>query len=312
MSNFRKALIFYNEKSGQSDRATQIGAIQSHFIAHSIDFEIIQVPLPPTAIDALIKQAVRSGADLVVAAGGDGTVAMIGSPLIDSDIPLGILPIGTGNLLAKELKIPMRFEKALEVITSETSEVFAIDTLNLNPQNYMMNLSVGISSTLMDETASEEKQRLGFFAYLKKFIKLLFRIKMDRFMIEIDGYSFSKTASEVIVANSRILAARLFEWPEDVILNDGKLDLFIIRAANLRDVIHFVTSVFTKYRIQYPIVDYYQFRNYCRISTKEPRKVQADGDAIGTTPLQINVKPQSLKIIVPSVKSIKSSKSNNH
>ena len=308
MSKFRKSIIFYNEKSGQSDAEFHINAIKSHFEKLSIPYEIITVPLPVSEIQDIITQGRQSGVDLIVAAGGDGTVSMVGSPLVNSDLVMGILPTGTGNLLAKELKIPMRFDKALEVITSDTSQSFAIDTLGLGNQNYFMNLSVGISSTIMDETASDEKQRLGFFAYFMHFIKLLFRIKMDRFSIEYDGHLITKSASEVIIANSRILAAEVFEWPEYVTLNDGKLDLFIIRAANLRDVLHFVTSVFSKYRIKYPIVDYYPFENYCRIITREPKKVQADGDTIGDTPIKVTVNSQSLKIIVPSIDAIRSSK----
>ena len=307
MSKFRKAIIFYNEKSGQSNVAFHIDAITSHFQKLSIDFEIINVPLPPSEIQSIIKERQQDGLDLVIAAGGDGTISMIGSPLVNSKIVMGILPIGTGNLLAKELKIPMRFEKALDVITSDKSELFTIDTFGLASQSFLMNLSVGISSTIMDETPSNEKQRLGFFAYLMHFIQLLFRIRMDRFTIEYDGHLISKSASEVIIANSRILAAELFEWPDYVSLNDGKLDLFIIRAANLRDVLHFIASVFTKYRIKYPIVDYYSFENYCQIETKEPRKTQADGDTIGETPIRVQVMPLSLNIIVPSLKNIRSS-----
>jgi YegS/Rv2252/BmrU family lipid kinase len=311
MSNFHNAIIFYNEKSGQSDAVFHNSAIKSHFQKSGIDFEIVNVPLPPAEIRNIIKQGQQHGLDLVVAAGGDGTVSMVGSSLINSTLLMGILPIGTGNLLAKELKIPMRFEKALETITSDKSELFTIDTFGLSDQFFLMNLSVGLSSTIMDETASDEKQRLGFFAYFMHFIKLLFRIKMDRFTIEYDGHLITKSASEVIIANSRLLAAELFEWPDYVTLNDGKLDLFIIRAANLRDVIHFVASVFTKYRIKYPIVDYYPFEDYCQIETKEPKKAQADGDTIGETPIRVKVMPQSLKIIVPSVKNIRSSNTGN-
>lgn len=310
MSKFHKALIFYNEKSGQSDAAEHYTAIKTHFQKHSIEYEIIRVPIPPLEIQKFIQQGLHNGLDLVVAAGGDGTVSMVGSPLVNSEISMGILPIGTGNLLAKELNIPLRFDKALEVLTSDASETFAIDTIGLGQNSFLMNLSVGISSTIMGETPSSEKQRLGFFAYLKHFIKLLFRIKMDRFTIEFDGQTITKSASEVIIANSRILAAQQFEWPDYVSLNDGKQDLFIIRAANFRDVLKFIASVFTKYRINLPIVSYYPYEKYCRIETREPRNFQADGDPIGVTPIHVEVRPQSLKIIVPAIKNIRSSNHN--
>lgn len=308
MANFHKAIVFYNESSGQSNEKSQISAIETHFKNRSIEFQLHRVPMNAIEIKNIIAKGRQNSIDLIVAAGGDGTVSMVGSPLIDCDIPLGILPTGTGNLLAKDLNIPMQFDKALEVITSPNSKIFAIDTFCLNHQNYVMNLSIGISSKIMAETGTEEKQKLGFFAYLKHFIRILFRIEMSRFLIEYDDLSVSRTASEVIVANSRLLAAEIFEWPNDVTLNDGKLDIFVIRAANLRDVIHFVASVFSKYRIKIPIVDYHQFEKYCLIETKEPKKVQADGDTIGETPVRLDVKPQSLKLIVPSLSTIRSTK----
>lgn len=311
MPNFSKAIIFYNEKSGNSNRPVQVKAITSHFNSQAIDFQLIDVPLPYPEISNIIRAGCLEDVDLIVAAGGDGTVSMVASALKNSGLPLGILPIGTGNLLAKELKIPMRFEKALQVLTSDSADLFKIDTIGVLEQSFVMNISAGISSIMMDQTPSDEKQRLGFYAYLMRFIKLLFRIKMDRFMIEFDGHRISKSASEVIISNCRTLAAVLFEWPQDVILNDGKLDIFVIRAANFRDVIHFIASVFSKYRIKYPIVDFYQFESYCQIETKEPKIIQADGDPIGQTPVRIHVQPQSLEIVVPSINNIKSSKFNN-
>lgn len=308
MAKYHKAILFYNEKSGQSDYATQINLIRSHFAAHQIDLTIINVPLPPEEIAAIVKKGQEDGIDLVMAAGGDGTVAMVATPLIHTDLPLGILPTGTGNLLAKELKLPQRLEKSLEIITADTSEIFVIDTIQLDHQNFVLNLSVGVSSKVMGEINSEEKQRLGFSAYLLHFIEQLLGLTLDRYTIEYDDHRVSHAASEVLITNSRLLGVEPLKWPGDVALDDGQLDLFIIRAANFPDLLRFLATLFSKNRKKNPIIKSYRFEKYCRIETKDPIRVQADGDAVGETPIEIKVQPHSLNIIVPSVKLIASSK----
>ena len=114
MSIYTKAIVFYNTQSGHSRLEKHRGMLQSHFAKRKIDLQIIEVPKPPEELRKVINQALEQQVDLFIAAGGDGTASMIGNPLIGSDVHMGILPLGTGNLLAKELRIPVRFEKALE------------------------------------------------------------------------------------------------------------------------------------------------------------------------------------------------------
>ncbi len=299
MAAYKKALLFYNEKSGQIDNDQLLPKIQQFFKDHQIALQTEFLPQPQSSMHALIDQAIKDGMDLFVAAGGDGTVSMVGDVLANTEYPLGILPLGTGNLLAKQLKIPLKLENALEVLISPDSVMLGIDTFSFDDRDFLLNLSVGISSQIMEITPSEEKKRLGAFAYLFHFLQQLLGLKLYRFNIEIDDRLMSLHASEVMITNSRTIALEPLEWSEDVYINDGELDLFTVRAVNLLDVLGFVISVFTKRTWKNPIIHHFRIKEYCQIESSHPLPIQADGDPVGFTPLKVLVHPISLKIIVP-------------
>lgn len=299
MGKYSKAVLFYNRKSGQSDSYHQLKTIQEHFNQLKTPLIIHTVPEKAKNIKSIISNAINEGADLFIAAGGDGTVSLVANPLVGTEKPLGILPIGTGNLLAKELKIPRHIEDALNLISGNSSRMFSLDTFTLDDHNYVLNVSAGVTPKVMEKTQSEEKQRLGVFAYLIHFFEQLFGLKLERFDVEYDHVRESYIASEVLITNGRLMGVENLEWSDDITLNDGMLDIFIIRAANIIDILSFVFSAFTKQKRKNPIVKSIRFREYCRIETQTPLKVQADGDPVGKTPIEIHVKPHALTIIVP-------------
>jgi diacylglycerol kinase family enzyme len=213
-------------------------------------------------------------------------------------MPMGILPLGTGNLLAKELKIPVKLEKALELITGPVKNIIKMDTIFLEGSHYILNLSVGVTPKVMQGTESEEKKRFGLFAYFVHFLEQLLGLKLHRFEIIIDGENVSYTASEILITNSRATGLEHLEWADNVEINDGALDMFVIRAANIFDIVGLIISIFTKQQKRNPVVKIHQIKDHCRISSPSPLPTQADGDPLGETPVEIKVKPNSLNVIV--------------
>ena len=302
MDTMRRAILFYNEKSGRCTDDHPRLEIEQYLSNHQIEFETISVLQPRTKLREKVGKALDKGVDFSLAAGGDGTVSIAGDLLMDTQTPLIILPLGTGNLLAKELKIPLKLEEALALVKSDNNRTFTLDTFSSDGLFYIMNLSVGVSSQIMRDTPSDEKKKLGFLAYFKHFIEQVFGLELKRFSIEFDGYSETFLATEVMITNSRLIAFNPLEWGEDVLIDDGILDLFIVRAANITDILGFILSVFTKHTWQNPIVHRYKVQEYCKIETSEALPVQADGDMVGKTPVEVIIHPRSLKILVPSKK----------
>ena len=300
MSAYRSVIVFYNEKSGQCTSIHPRAEIEQFLKDHHLQYQVILVPQPKAKLRREVASLIQQGADLAIAAGGDGTVSIACDLLMAYDLPMIILPLGTGNLLAKELFIPLKLESALALITSDNNRMFTLDTFSCDGQFYIMNLSVGISSQIMEVTPSEEKKRFGFLAYFSHFIEQLLGLELKKVAINHDGINETFMATEVMITNSRLIGVSPLEWAEDVFIDDGVLDLFVVRAANLTDIIGFVLSIFTKRIWQNPIVHHFKIRESCSIETTHPLIVQADGDLVGKTPVEVIVHPNSLKVFVPS------------
>lgn len=298
MSAHSRAILFYNKKSGQSKTGEQCEIIRAHFAEHKISLEIVVIPKPCKEIEEIVTQAIIDGVDLFLAAGGDGTVSLVANSLVGTGIPLGIIPLGTGNLLAKELNIPLGLNNALELITTDKQKTIKMDTFKCEDRNFILNLSVGVTSVVMEETDSEEKQRLGVIAYLIIFIQRALGLKLHRFYLEYDHQRASYLASEILITNGRSMGMKMLKWSEDVCINDGVLDMFIIRAANILDIFGILFSIIMRQEKMNPIFKTIQFKEYCRIETKTPMHTQADGDVFGETPVELQIQPGSLSVII--------------
>jgi len=295
MAGYTRAILIYNTKSGRANAKNQ-QVIKAHFLSQQIALAILEVPKSQIEIDKFISRGISNGVDLIVTAGGDGTISLVCNALVGTNLPLAILPLGTGNLLAKELKIPMNLQKALETITTDNPQIIKLDTFHLDGHHFVLNLSVGISTKVMALTPQEEKQRLGVIAYIIHFFQQLLGLELHRFEIEYDHHQISALASEILITNCRTIGIESLKWSNVVSLNDGKLDLFIIRVSNIFDVLGFFLSVFMKKETG-PVIKFIQFEEYCRIESRTVLNTQADGDIIGQTPAEIYIYPRSLNIV---------------
>ena len=237
-------------------------------------------------------------ADLIIAAGGDGTVSLISNKVINTEKTFGILPLGTGNLLAQELKIPLNLDKALGLITADHPTTLFMDTIKLEDRCCLHNVSAGVSPKVMKSTQSKEKQRFGILAYIASFLQQFLGLKRHRFFVEYDKKNMTFAASEVLITNGRSAGVESLKLPENISMHDGQLDIYIIRATNLFDIIKIVITLFTKRNRKDDVLKHVQFSDYCRIETQTPLPTQADGDTIGETPIEIKILPESLKIII--------------
>lgn len=297
MPVYSKAIIFYNKLSGHMKFFDPRQLIHDHFSKCEIIYKIVEVPLPQAELQAIVSEAIDEGFDLFIAAGGDGTVSYIGNFLIGKDKPLGILPLGTGNLISKEFNIPQRLPDALELITSGNHKTILMDTIKFRDRHFTANISAGITPKIMENTHAEDKKRLGFFAYVINFVKQLLGLELQKFQLSFDGHELTVMATEILISNSRSICVESLKWSEDVAIDDGILNIFVIRAANIFDLVKLIFSIFTKKEKYNPEIKSFQFSDYCRIETAEPMPIQADGDCVGVTPMEVHVVPNSLKLI---------------
>ena len=254
---------------------------------------------PDQSVTELARDAVARGYDLVVAAGGDGTVSAVANGLAGSDTPLGILPLGTANVLAGELGIPTDLDEACRLLAGTHHRVQALDALEVAGQYYFTQLGVGIDSLMIRDTQREAKRRFGRVAYVWTALTRLLGFQPRRFVVAADGQVLRVRASQVLVANSGVLGKAPLRWGPDIRPDDGRLDVCIIRARSVLDYLVLAWHVLRGQHDRSPQVRYLAAERTIAISARHPLPVQADGEIIGQTPVEVKVAPGILRVIVP-------------
>ena len=137
----------------------------------------------------LARGAAEEGCDVVIAAGGDGTVSAVASGLVGTEVPLGILPLGTGNVLARELGLPLDLDSACELIAGAHEET-AIDALRIDGRHFFTQVGIGIDALMIRDTTKAHKKRFGRLAYLWTAFTRLLGFRPRRFSIRLDDMAF--------------------------------------------------------------------------------------------------------------------------
>jgi YegS/Rv2252/BmrU family lipid kinase len=247
----------------------------------------------------LTRAACEKGAGLVVAAGGDGTVAGVVNGLVNSGIPLGILPVGTGNGLARALSIPLDLESALALLI-EDHDLIELDALQVGDSYYILNVSAGISAHAMRDTPPEQKRRFGMAAYVWTFVTQALGFQPRRFNLNLDGHPAQVRASEILVSNGALLKEAPFPLGPREKFNDGIFDVYIITAQNLGDYLRILWNLIFNRNGRKKELRTLTVKKNIRIEgAGREYTVQADGEVIGRTPVEVTVAPSAVKVIVP-------------
>jgi YegS/Rv2252/BmrU family lipid kinase len=262
-------------------------------------FEVHETDLgDPVA--GVVCEAVKRGCDLVVAAGGDGTVSAVATGLVGSSVPLGIIPLGTANVLARELCIPLELQAACRLLGGPHATA-RIDAMRVGRACYLTQLGVGIDALMIRDTRREHKQRFGRMAYLWTAAVHLLGFQRRRFVLSIDGRVERVRASQIVVANSGVLGQPPLRWGPDIRPDDGRLDVCIVRARNLVDYLKIFWYVVSGQHHRSPNVRYLGARSSVTIANRRGRlPVQGDGEIIGTTPVTVEVVQQAVAVLVPA------------
>jgi diacylglycerol kinase family enzyme len=213
---------------------------------------------------------------------------------------LGIIPVGTGNGLAKDLGIPMDVEQALQIIV-ERPTLQSIDAMEIEGRFFILNVGIGLSAVMMRDTGREEKRRFGAAAYVWTGIKKLFGIQPHHFDVTIDQETHRIHASEIIVANSGIVGDPSLRLGPEIEMGDGRVDVCIMRARTLLDYVKIAWDILLGRQRRGPRIRCLAASEHVSIDTRHTLPVQADGDFIGHTPIEIDVIPGSVQLIAPPI-----------
>jgi diacylglycerol kinase (ATP) len=251
----------------------------------------------------LVRDQIKKGADFIIAAGGDGTVSAVVSGMVNSKVPMGILPAGTGNALARDLLIPMDLSGALKLLGGDhvIRELDIMEVKDVEKNDfYVMNVSVGVTSLVMNKTGREEKRRFGFLAYIYNAIGPILHSRRVRFEVKTDDRLHHFGATEVMIANCKFMGLQPQIDGVKIDANDGRLDMFIVRARSLRGYLEVLTRfIFRRKPDEDANLRYLAAKKAIQIKSEIPLPVQADGEVIGKTPVSVRMIPSALRVVAP-------------
>ncbi|MFC4618957.1 diacylglycerol kinase [Camelliibacillus cellulosilyticus] len=243
------------------------------------------------------RDAVKRTFDLVIAAGGDGTLNEVVNGLADQSYrpELGILPMGTTNDFARALHIPRDIEKACDILCA--GRTMPIDIGKVNHQYFIYIAGGGKLTEISYEVPSKLKTMLGQMAYYIKGIEMLPSIRPTTVRIEYDGKLLEDEIMLFFVANTNSVAG--FEkLAPDASIADGMFDLLILKKANLAEFIRLARLALKGEHIDESKVIYTQ-ASHIRVETEEKMQLNLDGEYGGLLPATFDNLRHHLRLVVP-------------
>jgi YegS/Rv2252/BmrU family lipid kinase len=238
--------------------------------------------------------AVSRGYDLVVAAGGDGTVSVVADRLLGSQTALGILPLGSVMNIARSLGLPRDADAAADVIAG--GRVVAVDVGEVGRRPFYEAGSVGMNAAMFREASRFDS---GDWSSIPRTLWVALRYRPARMSIDLEDRQVRTRALMVTVSNGPYTGAGMTVAPE-ARLDDGKFDVRVFRRFSRTQLLrHLLSIAFGRYRYA-PEVDTYRSRSV-RIQSASPLPARADARDLGTTPVEFVTRPQVLRVVVPDV-----------
>jgi YegS/Rv2252/BmrU family lipid kinase len=251
-------------------------------------------------------RACARGADVVVAVGGDGAVGEVIAAIARTSVSLAIVPAGTGNLLARNLGIPLGPADATRTIVEGERRTIDLGMISLRRREvtFAVASGIGFDADVMSATTAGAKHRWGRLAYLASALTKSATIRNVPHTIVLDGVEHRTDAAQVFVANcGRTIAGLSPRLP--VRPDDGLLDVIVVQAANpLSALAAGWTALRQPKTGETPNGRVFRARaRHIRIETDPRRRVEADGNAVGETPVEVSVSAGGLAVIVPAGRS---------
>ena len=251
----------------------------------------------------LAEYGVREKVDVVAVFGGDGTAMQAAAALVGTDVALGVIPGGTGNLLAGNLRIPASPARAARALVRARPRLFDLGRMErpAGPQYFAVACGAGYDARVMAGTLSEHKRRWGMAAYVATTLRLMSELRSTLHSITIDGVEYEANAAMVLVANCGEVIPPFVKLGPGITPDDGLLDVVVVRADNFPQSLRAVWDLL-RLRPGTSGPDAYVGHvrgREVKVETDRPQPVQLDGEPGGTTPFTASVVPGAIQIMVP-------------
>ena len=293
MSALKRVLLVVNPRSRRGMRH-RMAAMRAFASAGVSVYEVV-TEHPGHARDVLAAGA--EPWDAVFVLGGDGTVMEVVGALAHTGMAVGVLPGGTGNLVAGVLGVPLGIRKAVESLVAGERRAFDLGRLP-NGRFFAFAAGVGADVAMVERTSHGRKRALGIISYAITAARAAFGRELVHVTIEVDGKRIDAKAVLAMIANAGTFLGGRFAIGPDVKPDDGELDLCLFMPERMRDVFVLMWRLWRRDFRPHPLMTFARGRDF-RISAEPPVSVQADGDIVGRTPIEITVAPGAAQFLIP-------------
>lgn len=291
------AFLIMNPAAGQKLLADPRAQVESTCRECGLKCEVALTERPGHGTQ-LAREAVSAGYDTVVAAGGDGTVNEVVSGIVGADVPLGIIPIGTVNVLARQFGIPLKVHSAVETIAA--GNVRRTDVGRSDDRYFTLMAGFGFDAEVVAGVLRPLKDVIGATAYVLKGLEMLSKYRATDMTLDMPNDTYSCRAYLVVVANSPTYAYKLQLAPY-ASTEDGLFDVIVFEEQSASKQIgfaHQIVDVLIRTHVSHPAVKYFKTPKVT-VRSHPDVMVQLDGDACGVTPTEVSILPQAVPLIVP-------------
>ncbi|MCA9369007.1 diacylglycerol kinase family lipid kinase [Candidatus Woesebacteria bacterium] len=303
-----RILFIVNPRAGLGRAEKQIAEVVRQLVEKGRRIDVIHTKAPLEAIN-IAKKSIDQGYEMVVAVGGDGTINEVINGLANSEVTLGVLPTGTGNVFAKAVGIPVwapftsrPLHEASDILFTGYRYKLDLGRLMLADQSvryFLMWCGVGLDAAVILSLSSKATIQWGVLGWIKPIIQTVLRYSSIPMHIAIDGEELKIHDTLLTLVSNNQLYAKFWQVSPDARMDDGYLDLALFRGSNWVSFVRLLAKVTLGNHVGDPKV-LLQSLSTIHISSEIPVPVHVDAEIQGTTPVMISVVPNALNVVIPS------------
>jgi len=284
--------LILNPAAGRGEASHKKDAIVAALKKNTPNMEVRITSEPDEA--RRIAREVRDRYEVIIAAGGDGTVHEVVNGIAGSNAVLGVIPIGSGNDFVKMLSLPKKIDEAVRVIQADRRR--KIDLGKVNDEWFSNGLGIGFDADVVVE-ANKIKRLRGFLIYLVAVLRTLLKFNNRSVRIEVDNTVIEKPVFMISVGNGSCQGGGFYLTP-DAVIDDGLLDFCVFDALNTGQILRNLIKVFFGTHTRMPQVNVIQTEKM-NIKAVEGIPIHADGELLDLNARELNIAvvPEALTVI---------------
>ncbi|RPJ60338.1 MAG: diacylglycerol kinase family lipid kinase [Acidobacteria bacterium] len=285
--------VIANPEAGRGRGSRQVAQLRRWMEEHRVEHELLITERPGHATE-LAGRAAASGARRLIVAGGDGTISEVANALVVTEVEMGIVAIGTGNDVARTLNLPYNdVAKAADIATG--GRVRSIDLGREGGRFFVSSVGLGFASDVVEQS-NRPGWLTGSAAFFVAVHRALRKLRSIRIVLELDGAARELDCVSVLVQNTAYTGGGLRIAPEATV-DDGLLDVAVIGPIGKLNLVANFPKLYRGTHSNHPQFALYRARKV-RVQTAVPLPKMLDGDICGSSPLEAEIVPQALKVVV--------------